>query len=121
MNEQELSELLTHPRFQAFVKRAAEAAAEVKVLQLRPHYDVRNKSPRIVPDGYLTYRDAAASYNRKEAWIRALVSCGTVPGGNGIIESKALARYVRTRANGPHKDRAPATTTIAHADEVSNT
>ena len=74
MSDQELTELLTHPRLRAYIQRIAEEAAACVYARL-PESDKHSVRPYVVKagPGELNYRDAAAYIGTTIQVIRTYV------------------------------------------------
>ncbi|MEO8589434.1 MAG: hypothetical protein ABI432_08710 [Flavobacteriales bacterium] len=107
-----LSELLTHPRFQRVINKRVESRVRELVKQeIVPQWkrSLHKTLSREVPEGWITYNDAAKKFNYPAATIRCLVSTKRVPGGNGLINELRLAEYTVERGIGRHTNPKKAT------------
>ncbi|MBL8002373.1 MAG: hypothetical protein JNL05_10465 [Flavobacteriales bacterium] len=113
--EQDLSELLTHPRLlkviEAKVRELVDAAAVEKAREL-VHEAVTEKHAsfmrqvrqakhdlRVVPPGYITYEDASERYKDRGITyqnIRSLVYQRRVIGGQGLVHEASLQGLLLT-------------------------
>lgn len=108
--EEDLSELLSHPRMQRLVeakvreqvKGQRTAAIQRVVKQALADQVPRiilapSKPPREVPAGWITYKEASARYNYTVQTLRHYVMHRVIEGGKGIILEESIAQYVATR------------------------
>jgi hypothetical protein len=97
MTEDQLTELLTHPRVHEFIKRIAEDAAVGMVTRM-PIYKERVVRPRIAAQGDLNYPDAAAYIGCPKDSIRTYVHKGDLHKGKlpSTVTFTSCSRFKRT-------------------------
>ncbi len=106
MTDQELSEILAHPRVRAFVERIAEDAAARAFAKMSPEQKVEVQ-PKARPAGRgdLNYADAAAFIGCPVSSVRGYVSKGNLERGKlrATVTIRSCRRFKTTYRPCPNK------------------
>lgn len=81
MSDQELSELLAHPRLRAYMERVAKEAALEAVSKIKVIVQSKAVQPKPAADGDVNYIMAAAIIGCSYGAIRYYVCCGKLAKG----------------------------------------
>lgn len=96
MTDQELSELLSHPRVRAFMERVAEEAATRAYAQLSKRIKARvGPGAKPAAKGDLNYRDAAEFIGCPAGSMRGYACTGAIERGKlpGTVTLKSCIRF----------------------------
>lgn len=108
--EQDLSELLSHPRLQKLVRAmvkeclpqaSMEAARQLVLEAIQQKHaqfikQVRQENLRVVPPGYLLYEQACQRFNISYMSLRSYVSQKRIVGGKGVVSELSMEEFMRT-------------------------